>query len=241
MRFTKKKILITDDSHGFLLFMSVVLTRMGFSVIPAEDGTEAVKLINLRLPDLVFLDVHMPGLGGLDALRKLKSVEQTSNIPVIMVSADISPEVIRESKRLGCAGFLGKPINIVELHEILQENLIVPTGQMRRNLRLEYSGRVSVFAGTDEEELFARTISECGIYLMRKEPFPVGSELDVEIPFTGGSSIRLAGTVIYINTASTGPDSLPTGMAIEFRSLAQEEADALSGFVLSLLDKEHTE
>ena len=237
MRFAKKKILIADDSQGFILYLSVLLNRMGFSVIPAESGLEALKLINLRMPDLVLLDLHMPDLNGIDALKKIRGEVRTRNIPVVMVSADDSAEYKKEADRLGCSGYLLKPVDIGQLHKALQENLIVPSGQMRRNLRVEYSGRVRVTSGDTEEELFAQSISGDGIYIMKKGPLPVGTELDMHITLGEDSDMDLQGTVIYINPMQSDSNSTPQGMAVEFRDVRPGDAKILEGFVKGLLKK----
>lgn len=237
MRFAKKKILITDDSQGFILYLSVLLNRMGFSVIPADSGLEALKLIKLMMPDLVLLDLHMPDLNGLEALKKIRGDVRTRNIPVVMVSADDSAQFKKEAARLGCSGYLLKPVDIGQLHKALQENLIVPSGQMRRNLRVEFSGRVRVASGESEEELFARSISEGGIYIMKKEPLPVGSELDLHITLGEGSDMDLRGTVIYVNTMEAGLHSMPQGMAVEFTDVRPGDAKILEEFVKGLLIK----
>lgn len=236
MRFAKKKIIVADDSQSFILSMSSLLNKMGFSVIPAEDAYEAIKLIKLRTPDLILMDRHMPGIDGLEGLRLLKADKLTKDIPVVMVSADSSRESIKECEDLGCSGYLVKPIDIVELHRVLQDTLIVPSGQMRRNLRVDFSGRVKLLTGEGDELLFAKTISEGGIYIRRKEPLPVGSDIEMEITVGDNMLLELRGTVIYISKATSDLNSIPSGMAIEFRDMRDEDKSIISVFVKRLLE-----
>ena len=71
------------------------------------------------LPTVILLDMHMPGQGGMAALRQLKAHTLTSSIPVIVSTNDNSPETMGEAKRLGAAAYLQKPINLEELHKAL--------------------------------------------------------------------------------------------------------------------------
>ena len=65
----KKSILIADDSETFVMYSSILLKRLGFDVIPVENGAEALKLIKVMEPTLVMLDIHIPVMDGLTTLR----------------------------------------------------------------------------------------------------------------------------------------------------------------------------
>jgi CheY-like chemotaxis protein len=71
------------------------------------------------LPTVILLDMHMPGAGGMAALRQLKSHTLTANVPVIVSTNDSSPETMREAKRLNANAYLIKPLNLEELHQAL--------------------------------------------------------------------------------------------------------------------------
>ena len=73
MKNEKKKVLIADDNKSFLMYMAILLKRMGFHVMLADNGVETVKLIKLMQPDLVLLDNMMPRLDGISVLRLIRS------------------------------------------------------------------------------------------------------------------------------------------------------------------------
>lgn len=182
----KKSILIADDSETFVMYSSILLKRMGFDVIPVENGAEALKLIRVMEPTLVMLDVHMPVMDGLTALRLIKEDKRTCEIPVVMVTTDSDRDVIEASKKMGCSGYVTKPINIEKIHEVVQECLYSPTGFRRQHVRASFSKKISVVHEGRACELYAVNISEGGIYLTAKDPFPLGSEVGLRCTSTTG-------------------------------------------------------
>lgn len=235
MEFRKKRIVIADDSHTFLMYMGILLKRMGFNVIPAENGLEVLKLLRLMEPDVVILDVIMEMMDGVTLLKYIKEDKQTSHIPVIMVSIDSSSERIEKCKKLGCAGYLLKPIKIGKLHEILQECIFSPLGRNRKHLRAAFHEKVSITCGGIPSNLYAETLSEGGIYIRKKDPFPVGSEVEVTLPLKSGEPIHLKGVVVYIKGLFGDMFKIPPGMAIEFKEMTNNEAKILKNYVEQLM------
>lgn len=121
--------MIVDDQEMNLKLMSNLLTISGFNVIVAEDGEMAFEKLKDGLPDLILLDVLMPGVNGFETCRRLQSSENTKNIPVIfMTSISESKEKIRGLK-LGAVDYIVKPFKAEELlariniHIRLQEEI----------------------------------------------------------------------------------------------------------------------
>jgi two-component system, cell cycle response regulator DivK len=111
-----KNILIADDSQTFLVSLSLFLKKSGFGVIPAEDGMEVLKLVNLWEPGLIILDVNMAVMDGITVLRLLKENKKTAHIPVMMLSTDSSVKTMENCRGLGCYCYLHKPVKLHELH-----------------------------------------------------------------------------------------------------------------------------
>src|SRR5512135_270747 len=107
-----KKVVIADDHASSILYLSVLLRRMGFEVIPAENGVAALKMIKMSPPNLIILDYTMPVMDGLTALRNIKSDSLLRDIPVIMITAHSHREGVDEFLKLGAFGCVTKPVNI---------------------------------------------------------------------------------------------------------------------------------
>ncbi|MBN2683629.1 MAG: response regulator [Bacteroidales bacterium] len=104
------KILVVDDFETNILLLKTILSEAGFSVKMAYSGGEALTLINREKPDLILLDILMPGLSGMEVLEKIKSDEITKNIPVIMITAIHELKSVRYAMEQGACDYIKKPI-----------------------------------------------------------------------------------------------------------------------------------
>ena len=110
-----RSILIADDDPDSVEMMSATLASEGYGVLTACDGREAVSQALMHLPDVVLMDLDMPGMDGLDAARALKEDERTANIPVIFVTASSVIEHKLRALREGANDYLTKPFHRLEL------------------------------------------------------------------------------------------------------------------------------
>ena len=104
-------ILVVDDSRTVVAAFKKVLTQAGFQVITAGNGEEGVSTAKAQRPDLILMDVVMPGINGFQATRLLRQHEPTAKIPIIIVSGEQQPTEQVWGKRAGANGFLTKPVD----------------------------------------------------------------------------------------------------------------------------------
>jgi DNA-binding response OmpR family regulator len=108
-------VLIAEDEDSVREIEHRILTHNGMATLLASDGQEAIELAQAHRPDLILLDLMMPGMRGEEVLRALKSNPATQHIPVLVVSALSSLQTIDESYMLGATDFLTKPFEYQEL------------------------------------------------------------------------------------------------------------------------------
>jgi len=113
-------ILVADDEEDILGLLRVHLTRLGYTVVAAHDGEEALLLAAEHRPALAVLDVSMPKLDGLDVTRRLREQGDT---PVILLSALVQPVDIERGLEAGANAYLRKPFTGEELREKIEELL----------------------------------------------------------------------------------------------------------------------
>jgi DNA-binding response OmpR family regulator len=104
------RILVVDDEPRILRFIRLSLSAQGFDVVTASRGEDALKMITIEKPDLMILDIFMPGLDGFDVLQQLRKLEENeglTHLPVIVVSARSS--VAEQAFNLGANDFIAKP------------------------------------------------------------------------------------------------------------------------------------
>ncbi len=104
------KLLVVDDSRTVVHSLRTVLEQDGYHVIEAYDGMTAIELAKAHQPDLILMDVIMPGLNGFQATRKIRKDPATRSIPIIIISATEQPTEQFWLTKLGANDFLGKPI-----------------------------------------------------------------------------------------------------------------------------------
>jgi len=118
-------VLIVDDDPRLREYGRVNLEMEGYSVREAESGEDGLRVLEEATPDLVLLDVMMPGVDGWEMLQRLQERHGVGAIPVIMFSGKVDDRVADEAKSRGAQGFIGKPFNPQEL--IDQTKQLLPT------------------------------------------------------------------------------------------------------------------
>ena len=119
----KKKVLVIDDEVSLLETTAYVLKDRGYDVLTAASGAAGFKLANSGKPNLIILDVNMPGIDGWEALKMLKANAKTKDIPVLMLTTKSMISDVNFAFALGATGYLTKPLNVSRL-EIKVKELI---------------------------------------------------------------------------------------------------------------------
>tara|TARA_B110000858_G_scaffold198281_1_gene263699 strand:+ start:2094 stop:2789 length:696 start_codon:yes stop_codon:yes gene_type:complete len=112
---TETHIVIVEDEPDILDVLSYNLKREGFRITAVQDGSKGLDLVQIELPDLVLLDLMLPGMDGLDICRQLKNSERTQNIPVIMLTAKGEESDIVLGLGIGADDYITKPFSPKEL------------------------------------------------------------------------------------------------------------------------------
>jgi len=112
---TRASILLADDESAIVTVTKMRLENFGYSVITVLDGDECVKRAKSDKPDLILLDIMMPGVDGFNVLERLKSDEETKPIPIAMFTAQVHPEDMKRAKEMGACDYITKPFKYEEL------------------------------------------------------------------------------------------------------------------------------
>jgi DNA-binding response OmpR family regulator len=118
-----QSVLIVDDEPMARTLLRLMLVRAGFNVSEAEDGFDALEKVQISQPDIILLDVMMPGMDGFSVCEELRQREETSGLPVIMLSAKTDLDSINKGLRVGATKYLTKPISPEELTRHVKEVL----------------------------------------------------------------------------------------------------------------------
>jgi CheY-like chemotaxis protein len=118
-------VLVVDDTVDNLVIISLHLQQSGYRVVTATDGEEAIKVAALTHPDLILMDISMPGLDGLGATRKIREHPTLRPVPVIAVTAFTTEGFQRAAYDAGMEGYLTKPIDFERLNDLIRSLLPV--------------------------------------------------------------------------------------------------------------------
>ena len=114
-----KRILIVEDNPLNMKLFAAMMTAEGYEVLQATDGPGGLDLARRQHPDLIVMDVQLPGLSGLDVTHSLKADAATSDIPIVATSAFTQKEDIERARASGVDGFMAKPIAITEFLDMI--------------------------------------------------------------------------------------------------------------------------
>lgn len=107
-------ILIVEDNPRNMKLVRDVLQVKGYATLEATTAEDGIRLATEKLPDLVLMDIQLPGMNGIDALRVLRGNPVTAKIPVVAVTASVMQQDRKLITEAGFDGYVGKPINLAE-------------------------------------------------------------------------------------------------------------------------------
>ncbi|BDV42580.1 response regulator [Geotalea uraniireducens] len=119
----KKKILIVEDEESLLKLESILLSSRGYNVGGVADGITALEEITRFRPDLIILDIMLPGMDGFEVCRRIKENPESQHIPVIMLTAKKSSQDRERGMAIGAAAYITKPFKSAKIMEIIQRLL----------------------------------------------------------------------------------------------------------------------
>jgi len=109
------RIVYAEDDPDIRLLVTYKLERAGFSVIAVADGAQALRVIREEPPDVVILDVQMPGISGIDVCRRLRADDDTARVPILMITAAARPQDMDLAQAAGATGYIIKPFSPNEM------------------------------------------------------------------------------------------------------------------------------
>jgi len=159
-----------------------------------------------------------------------------AQIPVIMISMDMSPETVNSCKALGCSDYLSKPIKVDKLHESIQRAFFAgSSGPIRKYIRTAYNKKISIYSNGIKYDLHTEMLSEGGVYVRKEEPLPIGSDVIVTLHLESAKKLQIKGKVIYAKETVGDLSNLSPGMAIQFYGLSEKEQEDMNNYLKTLV------
>lgn len=228
----KKKILLVDDVNLFIELEKTFLQRKdAFEILTAISGEEALEVVETERPDLVYMDLHMPGMNGDECCRRIKAAEFSRNTTVIMVASAGSDADRALCLDAGCDGVITKPINRTMF-------LSFATKYLEVNERKEprYASHIKIKFGEQRNMLltdYTVNINTGGLFLSTSKLFPVGTLLFIELSLPGVDKIVSCNArVAWVNEGMPPlKRDLPVGMGLGFVRISLDEMNAIRDYI----------
>jgi DNA-binding NtrC family response regulator len=128
-----KTILIVDDERDFCTLLSDSLSLEGYRVLTAQNGRKALERVAKETPDLVLMDIKMPGMNGIEVLERIKKVKEET--PVIILTAYGTLETARKAMKLGADDYVTKPVDHALLKSLVKEALVRSDPERKKTCR----------------------------------------------------------------------------------------------------------
>lgn len=145
-------LLLVDDNEDIRKFITLALNTK-FNIHTAENGQEALELLNTVSPKLIVTDVMMPIMGGIEFCQKVKTKKETSHIPVVMLTAKLSQESEISSLKIGADAYIRKPFD-VEILELKLNNILQHRENLRNKFNLDITLQPKEVTVTSQDERF---------------------------------------------------------------------------------------
>ncbi|HEY4715740.1 MAG TPA: response regulator [bacterium] len=220
----KKTVLLIDDVELFLQLEEGFFKRQNCETTTARSGEEALKIIAGNKPDLIFLDLYMPGIKGDELCKMLKSNPEYKNIPVIIISKSSKIEDIETCLKSGCDYYMVKPIKQTDLMnkaaELLQINI-------RRHARIFV--RIEIHGKNKSEFFFGKTenISLSGIFVICDKNLELNSQVSLKIflPVKTGEEIKAEGIIAREDRSRN------FGYGIKFTEISDDNQKKIEAYI----------
>ena len=112
-------VLVVDDHEDLREMLRYMVERLGYRVVEAENGREAIEIVRHKCPDLILMDLSMPVMDGLAATRLLRTTKEACHVPIVAISANRREQSQADALAAGCNEYLTKPVNFHQLDSLL--------------------------------------------------------------------------------------------------------------------------
>lgn len=225
------KILLVDDMSFFLDVMSDYFKRTPASIITAESGEEAIQLALREWPDLIYMDVAMPGMGGMEACQKIKAHPTLKKIPILLIFTPDRDASIKDIEASGCDGYLAKPFGREEFLNLGHRHLF---NIERRERRVPCQMTVAFSINGNAYQARGADISLHGLYVEFRDEIPPDSRIKASflLPTISAKKVEVSGRIAWINQGFPRRNmTLPQGFGIEFQSIDMDSVDIIRAFM----------
>ncbi len=232
MKNDSKTLLLVDDSNLVLQMEKSVLGKESYRFLEAQNGEEALEKAKKHKPDLILLDLILPGMDGDEVCKRIREDDEISDISIIMVTVSGQEAQKEECYKAGCNDYITKPLDPGELKYKIEKLLNIAE-------RVTYRVLVKIDSRDDESDfIFGNTvnISESGLKVESQKELEVDSKVDMDFYLTAPvRNIRAKGKVVRKEESGLRK---ATGYGIEFTEMSEEAREEIREMIKNKVHRE---
>jgi len=214
-----EKILVVDDEENILTAFNRILEDKGYNITTASNGTQAINLANNNKFDLIIMDINMPEINGLEALKKIKELKPKT--PIIMMTGFDSSEITIETMSIGAYDYISKPFNITDLQALIEKALIQGKKIHSVNNDNRYNSDVEDFIYTSKDKIIGK--SKCIQDISKLIGKVASSNIPVLIEGDSGTGKELFAKALYSYSSRKNKPFLAVNCAAIPETLLESE------------------
>jgi CheY-like chemotaxis protein len=225
------KILVVDDVEFFRDVMCQYLNRTPAKVLQADNGGKTLELARRERPSLIYLDVDMPGMSGIECCRRLKADPELEKIPVVLIFTPGRDATVEEVQDSGCDSYLSKPFSKEEFLNLGHRFLFHVE---RRELRASCQMTVDFTIAGQTFQGRGYDLSSHGIYVEWRDELPPGRLVKASflLPTVSPHLVEARGRISWINQGFPRQNlKVPQGFGMQFQSLSDKSAEVIMDYI----------
>lgn len=225
------KVLLVDDVNMFLELEKSFLKLSPVRIFTARDGVEALEVIKAERPDVVFMDLNMPRMTGVECCAAVKADPELKSVPIIMITTSGKEDDKEACTKAGCDGFLTKPVERKTFLETARKYLQTIE---RRELRLACHFPVTLKLSGQVISGDCLDISEKGMYCAVPADMNLGVAVDLSftLPDEEKSFVESRGRIVWVNIGSNRKKpTLVDGFGVEFVAVPEKMMEAIRKYI----------
>ena len=225
------KILLVDDVDFFRDVMCDYFKRTPATVLTAASGQEAIDVAMREWPDLIYMDVAMPGMTGIEACNKVKSHPTLKKIPVLLVFTPDRDASVEDVEASMCDGYLAKPFGREEFLNLGHRHLF---NIERRERRVPCQMTVDFSINGKDYQGMGVDISLHGLYVEFRDEIPPNSRVKASflMPTISSRRIEVSGKIAWVNQGFPRQNmTMPQGFGIEIQSVDMDSVDVIRAYL----------
>lgn len=225
---TNSFVLVVDSDAQNLVFLSMVLQRITYPVCTASAAGPALEMAEAAAPALIITELNLRGMSGMELMQRIRKEPRTHAVPLVVMTADLTPEVEKQCSEAGAVACLAKPVQSDDLYRVISP--IMEPRSRRTDVRIPTRLPVVVNDRPLDcvEDECATNLSTKGIHIRTMKSYPVNSQVLLQMTLHG-QAVTAEARVVYCRPS--GAESSLQSVGLQFLTISPQGGEVIRRFI----------